>query len=172
MLIKIAQDLLSRNLTDDPILESIISKGYENYLNSVTKTKFNHVPQEKYNEMAGKFIELCEFKDFNPVILEKVIEDTQYATTFYAIYYNPETQRSKFIAILGQKQYILAKETDWLVIEFKEEFYFFPGYSVSYGFYGAFLELYNGKTQINEFKDKEVTEERINYLFQLLFINR
>ena len=166
---KIQEELEALNVTDDSIMTEILSKGYETFMKSAKVAVYNNVDKKEHFKTAQDMMKFCQIDNFTPYLLENAMDDNLYATTFYGIFTNPQTKKSKFIVAIGQKEDIVSKTSDWLLIDFKEEFNFYLGYSISFGHYGPYLDNYNGETHINSLTPNNFSSYQSNHVYKFLF---
>ena len=130
---------------------------------------YNNVDKKEHFKTAQDMMKFCQIDNFTPYLLENAMDDNLYATTFYGIFTNPQTKKSKFIVAIGQKEDIVSKTSDWLLIDFKEEFNFYLGYSISFGHYGPYLDNYKGETHINSLTPNNFSSYQSNHVYKFLF---
>ena len=143
---RIESELSSLSPIDDEILSGLFSKGYEPFLKAAETHVFNNIEHSDHFKIAEEMMKLCQIENYIPYLLANAMDDNLYATSFYGIFTDPQTNKSKFIVVIGQKKDIVSTTSDWILIDFKEEFDFYKGYSISFGHYGPYLDNYNGET--------------------------
>lgn len=166
---KFQEELESLDVTDDSIMAELLSKGYETFMKSAHVAVYNGVDKKDHFKTAQDMMKFCQIYDFTPYLLENAMDESLYATTFYGIFTNPQTKKSKFIVAIGQKEEIVSKTSDWLLIDFKEEFDFYLGYSISFGHYGPYLDNYNGETHINALAPNNFSSYQSKNVYKFLF---
>ena len=126
---RIESELSSLSPIDDEILSGLFSKGYEPFLKAAETHVFNNIEHSDHFKIAEEMMKLCQIENYIPYLLANAMDDNLYATSFYGIFTDPQTNKSKFIVVIGQKKDIVSTTSDWILIAFKEEFDFYKGYS-------------------------------------------
>lgn len=167
---KKAIELSQLDLSKFPLIRDIIKIGYDTFINSAKQRVYNKIHIKDHKEMAKKMFEESGIGSFPSTLLEQMMNKTLYASTFYGIFTDPKTKKTKFVSAIGQRSGIMNKESDWLVVEFQHEFKFYPGYSISFGHYGSQLELYIDRYTESKFDTKDFDKEASNLLYKFYFV--
>ena len=163
---KKAIELSQLDLSKFPLIRDIIKIGYDTFINSAKQRVYNKIHIKDHKEMAKKMFEESGIGSFPSTLLEQMMNKTLYASTFYGIFTDPKTKKTKFVSAIG----IMNKESDWIVVEFQHEFKFYPGYSISFGHYGSQLELYIDRYTESKFDTKDFDKEHSNLLYKFYFV--
>ena len=167
---RIESELSSLSPIDDEILSGLFSKGYEPFLKAAETHVFNNIEHNDHFKIAEEMMKLCQIENYIPYLLANAMDDNLYATSFYGIFTDPQTNKSKFIVVIGQKKDIVSTTSDWILIDFKEEFDFYKGYSISFGHYGPYLDNYNGETHISKLVPNNFSSYQSNNVYKFLFV--
>ena len=93
---KKAIELSQLDLSKFPLIRDIIKIGYDPFINSVKQHIYNKIHINDHKEMAKKMFEESGIGSFSSTLLEQMMNKTLYASTFYGIFTDPKTKKTKF----------------------------------------------------------------------------
>lgn len=117
---------------EDLISQNVYYKEYISFFSSAQTFKYNGIEPKSYYETAVKMLNDCELKSYRPNMLVKAMDNNLFATTYFGVFSIPGTSQGKIIALVGEKKNAYDKFSDWLLIDFKEQFDFIQNYSYEY----------------------------------------
>lgn len=139
---KLKSSLDYYSFDDDPILSEIYEKETIKFISSAKTYKFYGVPLYDNLKLATAIFSQCGIEGHSNDFLVRAMENNLFMTSYLGVFTIPNTNKAKFIAVVGERELIEERSNGWILIDFTEQFDLFEGYS---------YELYNNYCPSSKF---------------------
>lgn len=114
---------------DDPLLNAIYERETIKFISTAKTYKFYGVPLYDNIKLSVAIFSQCGIESFPSDFLIKAMENNLFMTSYLGVFSIPNTNKAKFIAVVGERELIEERSNGWILIDFTEQFDFLEGYS-------------------------------------------
>ena len=114
---------------DDPLLNAIYERETIKFISTAKTYKFYGVPLYDNFKLSVAIFSQFGIESFPSDFLIKAMENNLFMTSYLGVFSIPNTNKAKFIAVVGERELIEERSNGWILIDFTEQFDFLEGYS-------------------------------------------
>lgn len=126
---KLKSSLDYYSFDDDPLLNAIYERETIKFISTAKTYKFYGVPLYDNFKLSLAIFSQCGIEPFPSDFLIKAMENNLFMTSYLGVFSIPNTNKAKFIAVVGERELIEERSNEWILIDFTEQFDFIEGYS-------------------------------------------